>query len=89
MRLSGVIAATAGCIAISPVANASPPPRRDFCPGWGRHIGQLHWARFEPVNRHVSPNVYDNDPANVQPGAALPPGCVSECATATTDSSYP
>jgi hypothetical protein len=89
MRLSGVITATAVCIAISPAANASPLHGRNFWPSWGRHVGQLHRARLEPGNLLVSRSVYDNDPANVQPGSALPPGCVSECATATTDGFYP
>ncbi len=45
---------------------------------------------FRPGNLLVSRSVYDNNPANVAVGTALPPNCVApNCVTATTDGSYP
>jgi hypothetical protein len=46
-------------------------------------------AFFAPGNLLLSRSVYDNDPANVQVGETLPPGCTSGCGTATNDGSYP
>src|SRR5579872_2098966 len=48
-------------------------------------------AFFFPGNLVVSRSVYDNNPANVQVGMALPPDCVpvNGCATAITDGTYP
>jgi hypothetical protein len=44
---------------------------------------------FAPGNLLVSRSVYDNNPANVQVGMTLPPGCTSGCAQATADGGYP
>ena len=44
---------------------------------------------FRAGNLVVSRSVYDNNPANVQVGETLPPGCVSGCGAATADGSYP
>lgn len=45
---------------------------------------------FRPGNLLVSRSVYDNNPANVVVGTALPPNCVApNCVTATADGSYP
>jgi hypothetical protein len=47
-------------------------------------------VEFKPGNLLVSRSVYDNNPANVAVGMALPPNCVApNCVTATTDGSYP
>ena len=47
-------------------------------------------AGFRPGNLLISRSVYDNNPANVAVGTALPPNCVApNCVTATTDGSYP
>jgi len=48
------------------------------------------WADFQPGDLFVSRSVYDNNPANVQAGTTvLPPGCVSGCAVANSDGTYP
>jgi hypothetical protein len=44
---------------------------------------------FSPGKLLVSRSVYDNNPANVQVGMTLPPGCTSGCVQATADGSYP
>jgi hypothetical protein len=45
---------------------------------------------FLPGNLVVSRSVYDNRPANVQVGDALPPNCVSpNCQSAINDGTYP
>jgi hypothetical protein len=45
---------------------------------------------FRPGNLLVSRSVYDNNPANVAAGMALPPNCLpANCVTATDDGSYP
>jgi hypothetical protein len=45
---------------------------------------------FRPGNLLVSRSVYDNNPANVVAGMALPPNCLpANCVTATDDGSYP
>jgi hypothetical protein len=45
---------------------------------------------FAPGNLLVSRVVYDNNPNNVVAGVTqLPPNCVTGCATATTDGTYP
>ncbi len=48
-------------------------------------------AYFFPGNLVVSRSVYDNNPANVQVGMALPPNCApaNGCSTAITDGTYP
>jgi hypothetical protein len=44
---------------------------------------------FTPGNLLVSRSVYDDNPANVQVGMTLPPGCTSSCGTAIADGTYP
>jgi hypothetical protein len=44
---------------------------------------------FTPGNLLVSRSVYDNNPANMQVGQTLPPDCVTGCATAIADGTYP
>jgi hypothetical protein len=47
-------------------------------------------AGFRPRNLLISRSVYDNNPANLAVGTALPPNCVApNCVTATADGSYP
>jgi hypothetical protein len=47
-------------------------------------------AGFRPGNLLISRSVYDNNPANVAVGTALPPNCVApNCVSATADGSYP
>jgi hypothetical protein len=89
MRLLGGLAVMAIGLAMSSGASASPGYGHRFGFGDGHHFGRRGGFRFEPGNLLVSRSVYDNNPANVQVGAVLPPGCVSECGTATTDGAYP
>jgi hypothetical protein len=44
---------------------------------------------FTPGNLLVSRSVYNDDPANVQVGMTLPPGCTSGCVAAIADGTYP
>ncbi len=44
---------------------------------------------FVPGNLLVSRSVYDGGPSTVQVGDVLPPGCLSGCATATANGTYP
>src|SRR5262249_26172699 len=47
-------------------------------------------AGFQPGHLLVSRVVYDNNPNNVVAGATvLPPGCISQCAKAIADGTYP
>jgi hypothetical protein len=46
-------------------------------------------ADFGPGHLLVSRVVYDSNPNNVVVGATLPPGCVSKCAKAVADGTYP
>jgi hypothetical protein len=53
-------------------------------------LAEDNGVEFKPGNLLVSRSVYDNNPANVVVGMALPPNCVApNCVTATTDGSYP
>jgi hypothetical protein len=53
-------------------------------------VAEDNGVEFKPGNLLVSRSVYDNNPANVVVGMALPPNCVApNCVTATTDGSYP
>ena len=42
-----------------------------------------------PGDLLVSRSVYDNNPANIQVGDVLPPGCTSGCVAAVADGTYP
>jgi hypothetical protein len=44
---------------------------------------------LRPGNLLLSRVIYDNNPSTIAPGATLPPNCVSSCAVATSDGSYP
>ena len=44
---------------------------------------------LRPGNLLLSRVIYDNNPSTIAPGTALPPDCVSSCAVATNDGSYP
>jgi hypothetical protein len=52
-------------------------------------VGSGASAFFAPGNLLVSRSVYDNNPANVTVGQALPPGCTSGCGSASNDGTYP
>src|ERR1700731_414669 len=53
-------------------------------------VAEDNGVEFRPGNLLISRSVYDNNPANVAVGMALPPNCVApNCVTATTDGSYP
>ena len=89
MRLFGGLAVMAFGLAIGSGASASPGHGHSFSFGERPRFEHRGGFSFEPGNLLVSRSVYDNNPANVQVGEPLPPGCVSECATATTDGVYP
>ena len=73
LRLLGGIAVPVVCLAMSAGASASSGDGHDFVPG----------------NLLVSRSVYDGSPSTVQVGDVLPPGCLSGCATATANGTYP
>ena len=89
LRLLGGLAVMAIGLTIGPGASASPGHGHRFGFGDGHRFEHRGGFRFGPGNLLISRSVYDDNPANVQVGEPLPPGCVSECGTATTDGAYP
>ena len=95
----GLIAAFAICGAICAAASASAHDGRNpwpgqvrghqFQPGRDHHFGGGNGFHFAPGDLLVSRSVYDDNPANLQVGSVLPPGCQSGCAAASTDGTYP
>jgi hypothetical protein len=73
LQLLGGIVVMVVALTMSSAANASPGGEHDFVPG----------------NLLVSRSVYDGGPSTVQIGDVLPPGCLSGCATATANGTYP